>query len=509
MPRKTELTWQSGAANRQGRWRKKYKGRVIYFPFGRSKSDLNGYKQALEAWKLKKQEIDGEESIRPKLHQVDYEKAIENWTLVLQWSLENNHAEYAQQARIRLDDLKQRLNDANPRSLGFYDQYESLYAYPPELLEHLASLIQERPSVPPNPKLKTTVVPSQKAIDSFDMFAPTRTQVQAAVWRDRLESQRNKSSDTKATIAAQVDAFLATKRQQVDAGHLSAGRYDPLRIHLYHLRDWLGPTLPVASIGGKVIKNYHTALLEGIAKGKWSSHYAYDRMSALKNFIRWLWRTEAINELPRILDSKNEDLKISKGIVNPPVFKIDEIKALLNAATDRTKLYLLLMLNTGMTQKDISDLRPNEVNWQQGTITRKRSKTARHENVPTVTYRLWRETFRLLCQERAQGASTVLVNSEGGTLKVENLDAGGKLSKIDNVVSAFSRLKRRVKIKKPLKLIRKTSATLLKSDKKFPGVEVVFLGHSPRSIADRHYAQVPQALLDEAIKWLGKQYGVK
>jgi hypothetical protein len=162
-----------------------------------------------------------------------------------------------------------------------------------------------------------------------------------------------------------------------------------------------------------------------------------------------------------------------------------------------------------MTQKDISDLRPNEVNWKQGTITRKRSKTARHENVPTVTYRLWKETFRLLCQERAQGALTVLVNSEGGTLKVENLDAGGKLSKIDNVVSAFSRLKRRVKITKPLKLIRKTSATLLKSDKKFPGVEVVFLGHSPRSVADRHYAQVPQALLDEAIKWLGKQYGVK
>ena len=101
-----------------------------------------------------------------------------------------------------------------------------------------------------------------------------------------------------------------------------------------------------------------------------------------------------------------------------------------------------------------------------------------------------------------------MVNDAGGHLKVESLDANGKLCKIDNIVSAFSRLKREVGIKKPLKLIRKTSATLLKSGKQFSGVEAVFLGHAPRSVADRHYAQVPQALLDAALKWLGKLYGV-
>jgi hypothetical protein len=35
-----------------------------------------------------------------------------------------------------------------------------------------------------------------------------------------------------------------------------------------------------------------------------------------------------------------------------------------------------------------------------------------------------------------------------------------------------------------------------------------FLGHSAKSIADRHYAAESQALLAEAVEWLGREYGV-
>ena len=506
MPRKSELTWQPGANNRQGRWRKKYRGRVCYFSYGRAKSDVEGYKQAFQAWQQKKAEIDAEESLGPKLHQAEYEQAIENWTLVLQWSLENSDEEHARLARQKIDDLKVRLGRVLLPPLKPDDGIESMYSWPPKLLQRIAAQFVPTSNVPLDPSLRTTIVPSQKALDSFD---GTPKRIKRELWTDRVETQRRKNQHTHDTVEALVNSFLATKRAQVDAGDLSAGRYDPLRVHLHHLRDWLGPSLPVSSISGKVVKDYHTELLNGVTTKRWSSSYAHDRMSALKGFLRWLWRTEAIDALPRILDSKSDDLKIGKKLTNPSIFTIAEIKTLLRAATDRTKLYLLLMLNTGMSQKDISDLLPSEVDWKRGTITRKRSKTARHDNVPTVSYRLWKETVRLLRKERASDSPTVLVNSDGGRLKVEMLDANGKLCKIDNVASAFSRLRRAAKIKKPLKLIRKTSATLLKSGKQFPGVEVVFLGHSPRSVADRHYAQVPQALLDNAIEWLGKQYGVK
>jgi hypothetical protein len=33
---------------------------------------------------------------------------------------------------------------------------------------------------------------------------------------------------------------------------------------------------------------------------------------------------------------------------------------------------------------------------------------------------------------------------------------------------------------------------MLKSNKEFAGLEVLFLGHAPDTIADRHYAQAPQ-----------------
>ena len=37
----------------------------------------------------------------------------------------------------------------------------------------------------------------------------------------------------------------------------------------------------------------------------------------------------------------------------------------------------------------------------------------------------------------------------------------------------------------------------------------LFLGNSPRSIKDRHYSDPSQALFDEAVKWLGEQYGIR
>ncbi|HEY1067804.1 MAG TPA: hypothetical protein VGE52_16900, partial [Pirellulales bacterium] len=168
-------------------------------------------------------------------------------------------------------------------------------------------------------------------------------------------------------------------------------------------------------------------------------------------------------------------------------------------------LYFLLMLNCGLTQKDISDLTVAEVDFDGGAITRKRSKTRNRENVPMVSYRLWPETLRLLKQERAQSGDRVLVNRDGGPLKFEEL-RGKKLVKIDNVNSAYDRLRRRLKFTKPLKALKKTSASLIRDHKNYTSLESLFLGHASRSVAHRHYAKEPQTLLDDAIAWLGRQY---
>jgi len=53
----------------------------------------------------------------------------------------------------------------------------------------------------------------------------------------------------------------------------------------------------------------------------------------------------------------------------------------------------------------------------------------------------------------------------------------------------FSRLKRKKGIKNPLKYFRRISATLLTSNKHYRGLDVLFLGHAPATIEERHYTQ--------------------
>ncbi len=69
-------------------------------------------------------------------------------------------------------------------------------------------------------------------------------------------------------------------------------------------------------------------------------------------------------------------------------------------------------------------------------------------------------------------------------------------------------LQKKTGIKKPLKSLKKTSASLLRDNERFQGLEGLFLGHVPQSMSDKHYTLVPGKLLDQAILWLESQYRI-
>jgi integrase len=203
---------------------------------------------------------------------------------------------------------------------------------------------------------------------------------------------------------------------------------------------------------------------------------------------------------------KSKTLQISKSSSPVVTFTKGEIKSLLQKASDRTRLYILLMLNCGMTQKDISDLDVTEVDWDAGRVTRKRSKTKGFENVPIVRYPLWSETLDLLRQEcSGADAGSVLLNSKGNPLIYSEVGADNRLKRNDNVRSAYERVTRSVGIKKPLKCLKKTSASLIRDNPRYASLEDLFLGHAPRRMSDKHYTSVPYSLFDEAIAWLGSE----
>jgi hypothetical protein len=94
-------------------------------------------------------------------------------------------------------------------------------------------------------------------------------------------------------------------------------------------------------------------------------------------------------------------------------------------------------------------------------------------------------------------------------LKTETIK-DGKFHKSDNVRSAFNRLLLKVNMTgRSFKLLRKTGATILNTHPQHRHSRFLYLGHSPRGVSDINYSKPSQALFNEAIKWLGEQFGIE
>lgn len=347
---------------------------------------------------------------------------------------------------------------------------------------------------------------------------------QRAKWRDRrIEQMRFKTNPRRQEILEQITTqykveglsttlekvisqYLAARKREAETGQITLGRWDYIRLHLTHFQEYTGAIDP-KTLGGQQLFAYHGHLLDQIKNKKVSPSTAKSAMTIIKTFYGWLDDMEIIDRIPKNM----KKLTITVPTKKAQTLSVDFIKTLLQKANDREKLYLLLMLNCGYTQADIAALQHDEVDWLNGAITRKRSKTDDYDNVPTVRYPLWKETFRLLKIYRNRKSPTVLTNEDGGPLKTERVKTDGKYTKADNIAVSYYRLcKREPKIEqKPLKLIRKTSSTLLEYNKDYHQFALLFLGHSPRGIAEKHYFGDAPATFADAIKWLGNQYGIQ
>lgn len=507
MPRKFRLTWQSGCPARGGRWRKKYKGKTYYFPGGRGKSDREAYEAALTLWDALKARLD---AAAPRRHQVDYERTITEWEQVLAWSNRHGEQTVASVAFERLASLRHRLEAPLLRPLSSSDRFESLFklptlTIPDEVFRQVAAELAEN-------QVQLHQVPGAGYSRQQEFAAEldgSAARIAREIWKDRLETQQRRAAACDQSLDAQINAYVQERMLQVDVGGVTTGRVYAIRLHLMAFQEWLGRETAVQDIDGASLMAYRGHLLEKVQTKTWTRITVRHYLTSVKAFVRWLWRMETIPSLPRILEGKSDFLNF--GTANSPVvvFTVEEIRTLLRSAPDRLRLYMLLMLNCGMTQKDISDLHPAEIDWEQGRITRKRSKTSEHKDVPTVSYRLWSDTLRLLQQERSpEAADRVLQNANGSPLWTETLTPDGKYRKTDNVKNSFDRLRTKLAITKSLKSLKKTSASLLRANPHFQGLEGLFLGHAPKSMADRHYTRVPEELLDEAIRWLESKYEI-
>ena len=292
-----------------------------------------------------------------------YERAIEQWRLFAKWHRRYGEADKADKAETMVDYLQEQLKDDAPP-----------YPLPPE---------------------------QQKPIDM--MYAITedngkKDYEDPTVWHERLKQLKRESKprpvpQKEDTIRAHCDDYLAIKKAQADAkGKIAT--FESEQYHLTKFRKWVEPLAGIEILNEMLWEKFCLHLMKQVNEGNVSPATARGTQHVVRAFVRNRWEHRYI-ELPRNLGNRN--LSAFVPLKEVIVFTKEEARELINKASPRKRLYLLLMLNCGMYPVDIAMLQQDEVDWGEGRITRKRTKTKdQSDKVPKVDYLLWQTTFDLL-----------------------------------------------------------------------------------------------------------------
>jgi integrase len=318
-----------------------------------------------------------------------------------------------------------------------------------------------------------------------------------------------KSTPPNRTVEAQVDAWKGLLRSACQSRQLSEGRYDAYCRRIRPFTEWIGPRTAIDTIDEAKLEGYYGHLSQQVTEGRYSPSSAHELLMTAKQFIS---RLAALKLIPLPGNIRDRRFRFNHSApAEIETFSVEEVREFLAACdgfSERTKLYILLMLNCGQYQQDVAELRQDEVDWKRGTIRRARSKT-RERGGPVVTYKLWPETFALLRKHRSPG-ELVLTTDEGNPLVKEWLE-DGKYRKYDAIRSAWHRLAEKMGMKKSrlgMKHLRKTSASLLGEHPQYKFYATHFLADSPKHMTEKHCVKPSEAEFFEALNWLrGRMLG--
>jgi hypothetical protein len=216
------------------------------------------------------------------------------------------------------------------------------------------------------------------------------------------------------------------------------------------------------------------------------------RWGFFRRFVRYLYGRELI-DLPRNLDSLA--FRVRPRAVKR--YDLPAVRTVPKRLPDRLRLYALLAINCGMTNCDIGCLTKDMVDLGGATLTRKRVKTEDQADVPTVTYALWPETVALLRQEWSTHPTYALTSARNTPLWESRYDDGEK----DLIVKAWKKEAPGI----PLKAFRSIASAVMEGHPHYGRYVSHFLGHSPKSLRDRHYTPPSQELFDTILGWLRQE----
>jgi len=328
--------------------------------------------------------------------------------------------------------------------------------------------------------------------------------------RARTVEKIKDSSNLNLNCKLLADEYISRLRRKAENNQGSYGHYGQVKRALEIFVEWFGASRSLEHVTEKTIRDY-TAYLENLLnEKKIARNTAFNYQAKFRKWMTDLAEDYPDVPLPKNLRSKAQRIPTERKEPNP--FTLEEVQLLLSNASDKTKLYLCLMLNCAMYQGDIADINHKEIDWTHGRIIRPRSKTARQalttgKGQPyRCNWALWPTTWELF-QEYANREGICLLSKHGNPLIVNKTNA-----RTDTIRSAYVRLVKKLKNrellpqdwKKTLKHFRKTGANLIESSDLHGQSYSMYLNHS---VAKQSYltSGKPVPTFDAAIHWLGEQ----
>ena len=511
--RKLELNWWPKEKGGKNCWRK-YKGKMLYFFTPNSKQ---GYEQALGQYHQKLSEIDG-----TKPYVSEYRRASTIIEQALTWYASHGEPDGEEGKADALRLIRDELADATPS--------EPVLVRVDALSEQAGLVKEPTLCLLDHNQTGESVESNGEAI----RFAKVQRFQLADRWAERLRIPATTTQrKAAATIESAVKLLLEDKAAQARVNERAAGTLMDWNDKLKHFQTFIGKHTPCKKISEDTLRGYYNHLTRKVEARHIGKARAANLFKAVRSFITYCAENDLIEHLPKNIRSRRFEFnaaigpngkRVKTGATTADLWTPDEFHVALEHLSPRWQCYLLLILNCGFYESDLSSLFRSEVHFEKNgrgviptrcRIIRRRTKTIRRDSPPVINYKLWPITAKALHKQMHPTNDRLFTTRNGTPLKSEQINDDNTASCYNTMCRQWWRLRHEYKSTKgkfpdkKLMHLRHTGSSTIATKKDFIWVKTLYLGDAPIEIADRHYnphdGQVYKPL-DEALQYLGKQF---
>jgi len=323
-------------------------------------------------------------------------------------------------------------------------------------------------------------------IAARDKYLDERDDLQAGRTPNRL------SHKGKPTTADLVNAFLHRSDARVKAGELSPLSWNDYRIIGAMIVDNLGRTSDPEKLRPVDFATFRSTIAHGYSPSRISKVVATTRM-----MIKWAFESELIDRMPRFgpdfMVSSKKQMRLHRAQQGKKLLNAEEIQQLLDTADKKWKAIILLCVNGGLGNSDISRLTLSDVSGEWMDLPR--GKTGVDRRIP-----LWTETRDAIADAiparpvPKPGSEQVVFLSKHGSPMIVHREDG---KKTDLTIEGFRRLTKAAGIhrdRKGLYWLRHTFQTI-GDGAGDPMATSHIMGHIDSSMAGQYREQIDDSRL--------------